>query len=174
MLKGITSTICRLLFVNTTFKVGPSSRAQSFCASDLVTGWCVFTESRPSHPARCYWLWATHRCPKVDAQKHHDHHKIRKSRQRGRVSADVDTITLLVGRKWWLRGILFVWVYRKILLVIPLSVCMKHGLNTKLTSTRLKNNQCGLRETVCSHLSCKNSKSMSETTADEVSLKGPL
>ncbi len=38
--------------------------------------------------------------------------------------------TLLVGHKWWLRGIIFVWVYtlffRKILLVIPLN-SFSHG-----------------------------------------------
>ncbi len=36
----------------------------------------------PSHPARCYWLRASHHCPKVDAQKRPKHSKIRKSRQR--------------------------------------------------------------------------------------------
>ncbi len=35
-------------------------------ADNLATGSYVFIESCSSHPARCYWLEATHHCPKVD------------------------------------------------------------------------------------------------------------
>ncbi len=49
---------------------------------DLATGRYVFIESGTSHPERCYWLGATHHCPKVDAQKRPEHSKIRKYRQR--------------------------------------------------------------------------------------------
>ncbi len=42
-------------------------------AYNLATGRYVFIESRPSHPARCYWLGATRHCPEVDAQKRPTH-----------------------------------------------------------------------------------------------------
>ncbi len=78
VLKGLTSRILRLLFVNAIFEVGPSSTAQSFwwshSAYHLVPG--------RSHPARCYWLGATHHWKKGDAQKRPEHSKIRKDRQR--------------------------------------------------------------------------------------------
>ncbi len=45
-------------------------------AYDLVSDHYVL------HPAHCYWLGATHHCPVVDDQKHPEHSKIRKSRQR--------------------------------------------------------------------------------------------
>ncbi len=50
-IKGRISRICGLLFVNTTFKVRPSSPAQSFWWPHLVPGRYVFIASRPSHPA---------------------------------------------------------------------------------------------------------------------------
>ncbi len=59
--KGIMSRICWLLFVNATFKFGPSSPAQSARTSGGPTclrsgDWLHST----SYPARCYWLGATH------------------------------------------------------------------------------------------------------------------
>ncbi len=79
-----------MLFANTTFKVAPGSRAY-----DLITCCYVFIESRTSHPARCYWLEATHRCPEVDAQKRSRAQQNEKIQAEGRVSAH--TNTLLVG-----------------------------------------------------------------------------
>ncbi len=96
--KGITSRICWLLFVNTTFKVGPSSPAQSADAPGGPTcfrsdNWSLrFCRDPPSHPARCYWLRATHHWPEVGWCPETCRH------------------TLLVGHKSWLRGLVFVWV----------------------------------------------------------------
>ncbi len=83
MFKGITRRICWLLFENTIFKVDPSSRVQSVCTSGgptcLQSGnwWLCFYRV-----TLCYWLGATHHCQKVDTQKHPEHSKIRKSRQK--------------------------------------------------------------------------------------------
>ncbi len=82
VIKGITSRICWLLFVNTTFKVGPSSPTQSACASGGPTCLQSGTGSRISLPACSYWLGATDHCPKVDDQKCPEHSKIRKYEQR--------------------------------------------------------------------------------------------
>ncbi len=54
-LKGIMSRICQLLFVNTTFKVGPSSP----CAYDLATGCYVFVKSHP-HTLHAVIGWRLH------------------------------------------------------------------------------------------------------------------
>ncbi len=51
-------------------------------ADDLATGHYIFMESRSSRSARCYWLGATHHCPKDGALKRPKHIKTRKSRQR--------------------------------------------------------------------------------------------
>ncbi len=79
--RGIMSRICRLRFVNTTFKVGPSSKSHaSGGLTCLRSGtWSLRFYRVP--PFRCYWLGSTHHCPKVDAQKCPKHSKIRKSRQ---------------------------------------------------------------------------------------------
>ncbi len=94
----------------------------------------------PSHPACCYWLGATHVCPKVDDQKRPKHCKIRKSRQRaGSLQIQIPVHT---SSHKWLRGIIFVWgftlfffvlfFFRKLLLVIPfmfiLQLCPHHTL----------------------------------------------
>ncbi len=61
--------------------IGPSSHA---CGGPtcLQSGNWPLCFSRTSHPVCCYWLGATHRCPKVVAQKCPNHSKIRKSKQR--------------------------------------------------------------------------------------------
>ncbi len=65
-IKGIMSRICRLLFENKTFKVGPSSRLKVHVllvvphAYDLVTGHYVFIESCPSHALRVVFGWGLH------------------------------------------------------------------------------------------------------------------
>ncbi len=75
--------------------------------------------TRNSHLVRCYWPEATHHCPKVDAQKRPEHSKIRKYRQRAGSLQIRHRHTLLVGHKWWLRGIIWVCTlfFRKILLI---------------------------------------------------------
>ncbi len=62
-------------FVNTNFKVGPSSSAQS------------------AHALCCYWLGATRHWPKIDAQKCLEHSKNKKIQAEGTVSADTNTAT---------------------------------------------------------------------------------
>ncbi len=111
------SRICRFLFVNATFKVGPSSPAQNTRASGGPTclrfgNWSL-RFYRVLHLTACALLlaWGYTPLPKGWCPGRHRH-------------------TLLVGHKWWLRGIIFVWVYtlffRKILLVIPLRTILRY------------------------------------------------
>ncbi len=73
--KGIMRRIRRLLLVNATLTLAPPPRLKAHMplvvahAYNLVTGRYVFIESPTLHPARCYWLGATHHCPEVDLQK---------------------------------------------------------------------------------------------------------
>ncbi len=86
------SRICRLLFVNATFKIGPSSLTQS--AYDLATGHSIFIGSHPQT-----LLEAKHHCPKVDAQKRPEHSNIRKYWQRAESLQIQTRHTPLVGYK---------------------------------------------------------------------------
>ncbi len=84
--KGITSSISRLLFVNATFKVGPSSPARSAHAPGgptcLQSGNWSLRLYRVPPLTPCTLLLATPHCPKDDAQKRLEHSKLRKYRQR--------------------------------------------------------------------------------------------
>ncbi len=114
LLKGIKSRICWLLFVHATFKVGPSSSAQSILAS-----------GGPTYLRSGKWLlhfyWVLHLTPCVlllaggytplpkgwypETSRAQQNKKIQAE---CRISADTDHHTLLVSHNWWLRGIIFV------------------------------------------------------------------
>ncbi len=139
-MKGIISRICWLLFVNTTFKLAAPPWLKVHVvlmvphAYNLVNGHCVFIEFRltpsvlllagvytPLPKGWCPETSQTQQNKKIQAEGRHryrNHH------------------TLLLGHKWWLGGIIFVFLYsisihcffRKILLVRPLKsklLCIK-------------------------------------------------
>ncbi len=96
LFKGITSRVCQLLFVNATFKVGPSSSAQSACASGCPT--CLRSGNwslRPApHNLHAVIGWGLH----TTAQRLMPGNipstvKKKKIQAEGKVSADTDTAT---------------------------------------------------------------------------------
>lgn len=94
LLKGRMSRICQLRFVNTTFKVGPSSPAPASSwmrAYDLAPGRNIFIVVPPSHPARCYWLGTTQPLPKSWRPETSQTQHNKKIRAEGRFSADTVT-----------------------------------------------------------------------------------
>lgn len=118
------SRICRLQFVNATFKVGPSTPAQG--TTNLLLDVCLQSATW----LLCFYmllLAGLHTfCPKADTHKSLEHSKIRNYRWRAG-SLHRDSHTRLVGHEWWLAGIHFIWVhtvfyFRKILLIQPLRV----------------------------------------------------
>ncbi len=97
--KGITNGICLLLFVNTAFKVGPSSLAQSACASGgptcLQSGYRLLCFHRVPHFTPCMLLLAGGYtplpkgwCPETSRTQQN-----KKIQAEGRISADTDTTT---------------------------------------------------------------------------------
>ncbi len=114
-----------MFFVNTIFKVGPSSSKHTrFWWCHMLTIWqlvATFLWSPTLTP--CYWLGANHHCPKVDAQKRPDYSKIRKSSQRAG-SLQIQTPPFFSYESIYC-------FFRKTLLVMPLRMEEKRNKNTR-------------------------------------------
>ncbi len=75
-LKSITSRILSVAVCKTQHSMlAPPPRLKAHVllvvphVHDLAPGRYIFMAPRTLHPVGCYWLGATHHCPKVDAQK---------------------------------------------------------------------------------------------------------
>lgn len=116
LLKGRMSRICQLRFVNTTFKVGPSSPAPASSwmrAYDLAPGRNIFIVVPPSHPARCYWLGTTQPLPKSWRPETSQTQHNKKIRAEGRFSADTPrTYKSMCESKCTFIWLVFVWRVR--------------------------------------------------------------
>ncbi len=137
------SRICRSLFENTTFKVGPSSPAQSPLvvphAYDAAIAHYIFIESRTLHTF-IGWGYTPLEGWYPETSRTQQNNKIQAE---GKVSADTDTTTRfcwVISDDWeglFLFESIHCFFFRKILLIIPLNILLITAENVVAVATLL-------------------------------------